>query len=259
MIGCIWASKSHWKLKIAFYGKHFSLSLKINGNPKGTILGHICRFLGAKLDRWMKSRKPHIHGNEPWSFILCLREKGCQHATSQVADNVKGKCYPSASDLNFRLVIQYSMFEQYLNRLKFTSCTPHATKGGHLVYDQDCTSVIFYYLNLIPSKTSLKAANHWLLICGKFGGQWWPQSRAAFQLLAFQTGKGRFPSDQFSTNIQLLFKTLTRTSRGLGTLQHAWNKRTITRFQVLRNWQVGLIRWIGQVIIWVDQVGRLGR
>ena len=82
------------KTQIAFYGKHFSLSLKINRSPKATILGHICRFLGAKLDRWMKSRKPHIHGNEPWSYILCLREKGCQHATSQVADNVKGKCYP---------------------------------------------------------------------------------------------------------------------------------------------------------------------
>ena len=164
---------------------------------KGDYFGpYICRFLGAKLDRWMKSRKPHIHGNEPWSFILCLREKGCQHATSQVADNVKGKSYPSASDLNFRLVIQYSMFEHDLNRLKFTSCTPEATQGGHLVFDH-CTSVIFNYLNLIPSKTSLKAANHWLLICGKFGGQWWPQSRAAFQLLAFQTGKGCFTNDHF--------------------------------------------------------------
>ena len=146
------------------------------------------------------------------------------------------------------------MFENDLNRLKFTSCTPDATKGGHLVFDH-CTSVIFNYLNLIPSKTSLKAANHWLLICGKFGGQWWPQSRAAFQLLAFQTGKGRFPSDQFSTNIQLLFKTLTRTSRGLGTLQHAWNKRTIKRFQVLRNY---LNEIVYQVAGRFDQVDRSG-
>ena len=57
---------------------------------KGDYFGpYICRFLGAKLDRWMKSRKPHIHGNEPWG-----KRDVSTHATSQVADNVKGKCYP---------------------------------------------------------------------------------------------------------------------------------------------------------------------